>query len=787
MFSEQPLIISSEQENNYEDPSSQRPKSFKKVVLIVGLCLAVIIFILSLVFIIKKYRDNKIEQIVETVEVERDTSTGALPGNEDPNGDISATSSVMTDTAIEYLTFTDFYEAPNNEITVNMLDYELPLNIKIDGLNYYDLSRKLNLDAAISSLNEKGFATLANPWQAQVNDFYSVYQQLEEKQLPFLITSDFIVYYYQNMLKKVFKEIEANIFYQNFWLINKELYEIAKNRYEMRLASIGNVNDAILEGQRMEMAFFAVTLELLKPKVDQVAIKGAIEDETKFNEGELERFYFNAPLYLRDDVLKEVELIKAGKENTKSPNLIYVRNYQDFIVPKEYKVDAKLNNFYLATKWVNSVFPLNYKDESCPDCLLDQEDWRLSMIAASFISQDLSNQPELKNRWARIYKLMGFFQGLREEINYVDFRDSLVNVFGDDYEIEALFSDRNPEAMENLEKIKNKISTKEYPAIRGSLDTSNTQIKKLIGFKMLADYYWPNEYIFNNLSWPKVSSYEGLATDDNSLTSCVGATSRSLIRCTGFSLDIVNLITPMDNNPVFKANSYYSNYQEASNQLKTTFNRDGLWHTSNYWSTLILMQSIVESNIKGLPNFTKSDAWYQKNVESAVSAWVNLQLPLEKLSLTPVFKGNSLSDFGRYGNDVYVEPNLPLINELIAANNMLADMFEALSINQEINLASQNIKAIDNDLYILQKIIIKELSGEDLNEKDSEAITEFALKYMLDQKREDRDKILILNSSSNKASIKQNLNKLKLLVLVHQSGDNKVLSVGPIWDHEEYR
>ena len=118
----------------------------------------------------------------------------------------------------------------------------MPLNVKIDVLNYYDLSRKLNLDPALAGLNSSGFAVIDNPWVKEAPDFYSIYSNLEEKQIPFLITSDFIIYYYQTVLKKAFKDIEENIFYDNLWSINKDLYnsgklqtEISDLKHELRL------------------------------------------------------------------------------------------------------------------------------------------------------------------------------------------------------------------------------------------------------------------------------------------------------------------------------------------------------------------------------------------------------------------------------------------------------------------------------------------------------------------------------------------------------------------------
>jgi len=786
MFSEQSTVLSSNQETLYEEPAAPK-RPLKKIILIIALGLSIVAFIVAIILIINKITQKKPEQvqpIIEKEEPEFNRDPINLPNlNGDKDDDELSGNNVLPYLNVEYLSFSDFYKAPDNNLNVNLKNYELPINIKVEGMNYYDLSRKINLDAGVADLNRLGFTILDNPWAKEVNDFYSIYGRLEERQIPIMITSDFLIYYYQNMLKKIFKDIEENVFYTNLWLVNKELYNLAKNRYEARLASIGQINDSILEGQRMEMAFFAVALELLKPDINQIVSKGSLDEKGKFSQIDAERFSFNPAPYLRADVLAEVALIKTGRESKKSPNLLYVRNYSEFQVPREYKNDAKLNNFYLAAKWLNSVFPLEYKSASCPDCLLDKEDWRLSMIASSLIATDFSSRSDLKNRWARVYKLMGFFNGLREEINYVDYRDALVALFGEEYTIEEVFDDYNKEAPNNLEKLKSKLLTYEYPLIRGALDKKDPANKTKIGFKMLAEPYWPNDYIFSRLIWPNVREYNGPEEKPNNLTSC--EVNRVVIRCNGLAIDIVNLVSPMAGQEIFDKNSQYLNYVRESNKLLTELNRDALWYTSNYWTNISVMKVVLDDKVKQ-PVFTNSPEWKKKNINTAVSTWVNMQLPLETVSLTPVFRGQSLSSFARYNDYAYIEPNLPLINELIAINNMMAQMFAALRLNEEIGSATHNIQLIDKDLQALKKIIIKELSGEELDEKDGETITDFARKYLVESSS-DRDKIIQIPFPKNKINVKENLSQLKLIAVVHLVGNNKVISVGPIWNNQESR
>src|SRR5680860_183191 len=788
MDGEDETIISEEsKEVEYDDYQTNNPGKLKKILLIVGLAVAVSFFVIIIVVIVKR-QSNKIDPIaVETGQENnnKNEQDNVLPDLNGENLD-NATSTQginLNNLEIEYLSFSDFYKNPEKDFELNIDNYELPINIKIDGLNYYDLSRKINLDPVINDLNSDGFAVLESPWQNEVDDFYGVYKKLEEKQIPFLITSDFIIYYYQNMIKQMFKGVEESVFYDNLWTINKELYEVAKNRYESRLATIGNINDAVLEGQRMEMAFFAVSLELLKPGPGQIAAKGAIEDKTKFSEGDVEKFYFNAPPYLRNDVLEEVQLIRSASEKIKSPDLLYIRDYREFAVPKEYKADAKLNNFYLAATWISSLFPVEYQSDGCPDCLLDQEDWRLSMIASSLISTDFSSRDNLKGQWAMIYKLMAFFQGLREEIDYVDFRDSLISVFGENYEVEALFDDQNALAMDNLDKLKGELMKYNFSAIRGAIDKTNVENKKLLGFKMLTDAYWPNDYIFNRLTWPNVGVYQGLDSRPNNLTACeIG---KKNVRCNGFSLDIANLVTPMTNNPVFIENTNYLNYEREASILNNQLMADGMWHTSNYWTTISLMKSVISEG-QQMPVYAKSDKWQQKKINTAVSAWVNLQLPLDELSLTPIFEGQILGEYFSFNEFVYVEPNIDLLDELIATNNMIAGMFSALGLNKEINLSSQTIKTMGDDLSMLREIVVKELTSEKINESDSESLRDFAKRYKIENIDND-NRVLYHDTVQGNRKLFQDLRKLNLIAIVHKIGENKVIAVGPVWNYKESR
>ncbi|MFA5155006.1 MAG: DUF3160 domain-containing protein [Patescibacteria group bacterium] len=791
---EEPTILSSELEQSapaeFIPDSPEPPSPLKKLLMIAGFSIGGLLLIGGIWFVTSKYvlTPASPENPAATSTPAATSAPATLPNLNVPE---TATTSVDTATssgqAVEYLAFSDFYEAPDNSFKSRLNDYELPLNVKIDVMNYYDVSRKLDLDPGLDNLNNYGFTTIANPWPKEAPDFYSLYSGLSSRQIPLVITSDFLIYYYQNIFKKTFKDVEENVFYDNLWEISREMYNVAKNRYESRLAAIGDINDSVLEGERLEMAFFAVALELLKPTTAQVAAKGEANPAGLFTSSEADHFYFVVPPYLRDDVLAEVKLIRDGRTKTKSPVTLYPRNYAEFVVPADYLANAKLNNFYLTTRWLNSVFPLNYKGKDCPDCLLDQADWRINLTAASLIAQDFSRLPEVKNKWARIYKVMSFFKGLRAQLDYVYYRDALVNLFGADYNLEQLFDDQNKEATANLEKLRVRLLSHDFPAISGALAKNDPANRAQLGLRMLAEPYWPNDYIFNRLVAPAVTTYTGSSTRPVNATACLSRPSNDYHRCNGIVLDVINLVHPVVGEDYFTENTNYVGYAAAARDLRQELDKSGVWHLNNYWTTLSLIKAALGADKSQLPAFARSQAWPSRTLQTAAAAWINLQLPLDKFLVAPVQKGQSLDNLARWSENSYVEPNLALLNELLANNNMLLKMFAALQLEPDVRLALQDVRGFSDNLESLKQIVVKELSGVKLTEKDNEFIADFTKQLQVAASPAAAKQLSITLSGRKSATLREDLSHLRLLVIIHQEGNNKVFSVGPVWDYWENR
>ncbi len=761
------------------------PSRFRRPLIVLAIIVTLLLLSLAVFLVIKRFRPvtNTPVKVIENTETATGSLAVILPTLESPLSEQSSASSTMlNDLALDALAFSDFYEAPSNDFKANFKDYKLPLNVKIDVVNYYDVSRKLSLDPYIDTVNSQGFALIDNPWAQTGATFSSIYDNLDAKQLPLLVTSDFLLYYYQNTTKRVFKDIEESVFYNNLWDMSQELYQVAKTRYEARLALIGNINDPVLEAQRLETAFFAVALELLKPQAEQISISSEDINPRLFALSEKDRFYFVVPPYLRDDVLAEVSLVRAAQAvKAKSPVMLYDRDYREFVVPKEYKQNSKLNNFYLATGWLNSVFPLNYRSSDCPDCLLDKADWRINLTAASLISQDFSTQTQLKNRWARIYKVMSYFQGLREDLNYTHYRDSLTELFGANFQSEELFATKNKEAGANLDKLQAKLLTYRWPEIAGALNHEKDQAK--IGLKVLSESYWPNDYIFSQLTTPAVGKYLGQTVAASNQTTCRQKNNTN--RCYGSVFDPINLAYPVTDNAYFTENSNYQDYSSQAEGLRTELDELSAWQANNYWNTLYLSRVLLSTDKTQSPLFTRSSAWQDRNLKAAAGAWINLQLPLQNYSLSASDQPEQKLAFSRNPDNVYVEPNLALINELLANNTMLLATLNALHLNAEIRPSLADVNNLSRRLTDLRDVVQKELSGEALDKEDNDKIINFVRELTIDAPTAQAQQIAIKMPAGGNLNL--DLSRFKLLVLVRQEGDSKIFAVGPVWAYRESR
>ena len=693
----------------------------------------------------------------------------------------------------EDLLFGDFYREPISKVEVKNPGVQLPMNVKRDADNYYDFTRYINLDEVVDDLNINGFAVIDNPYYQEAKDFYSVYKVLQAKKLPLFVSNDFLIYYYQNMFKNLYKRIEADVFYQAFWDINHELFIIADKRYRERLIKVGILNDPLLEAQRLEAAYFATSLALLTPNAEQILgpSKQDYVDPIKFTRLEAERYSFTIPDYLQQDVAAEVQLIlvaKPTKEPVQSPALRYYRHYDDFKIPAEYYKKAKLYNFYLANVWANSVFPLFFKSEDCPNCLLDRDDWEISFIAAHLVAQDFENNQTLKNKWAKIYKTISYFTGLRNELTYLHYRDALQQIFGKKATVEEVLAINNPDRDTNLVKLYNQIKTYTFNQANGGYDRQVTTLRPSQGLRLLQQHYWPDNYVFNHLLFDPIGRYINYnpKTIDQSVISVCSLSSTQAMRCRPNLYDIIRLIfTEPVAYPYINKNSNYQYYDQKMTELRKYFaDFDSVdWHNSSFWSTVLLSGQMLQN--RQVPNlgYTDTAAWTNQLLDTSAGAIFNSQLPVDSWQLSYRQEASLQTGEDLIIKYNFIEPNLTLLNELLADTYMLFKTMYHLDL---VKANDNDFSQLINNLVALKRLAIKQLNDQEFTFEDWRFLNEFTSQYYINEFAEKTTLKAFINPSSGQPySLQQSLEGVKLLISVQFYQNRRVLAVGPIFNYQE--
>ncbi|MEI6378601.1 MAG: DUF3160 domain-containing protein [Candidatus Falkowbacteria bacterium] len=699
------------------------------------------------------------------------------------------------DLKAEEIFFGNNFVTYDDKPKIKAIDIAYPLNIKAEVANFYDFTRQIPLkDAEISELSTKGYVVIDNPFAKTSNNFLPVYKELNNHKLPFLVTADFLFYYTQNYLKGIYKNIEADLFYRTFWQNNATLFQQADKRYRDRYAKLGVINDPVLEGLRLEAVFFATNLELLRPKAGQilppskesVITQSGVAD--KFTQMEAQEFQFTVPDYLAQSVAEEIALIKqAGRVAavSKSPALLYQRNYTAFKIPEDYSGNPKLSNFYLATIWSRSEFPLFYIDKDCPTCLLDKEDWLVNQTAAHLIARDISANQELKNKWAKIYKAIAFFTKLSSELSYLDYNAAFKQLFGEK-RVEDVFDSANPTRETDLLSLRNLLAANAFDPAKGAFNRQTEEGRRESGFRVLQEVYDPAKYLYDRLIYKSVGTFINYDSKKiyPSLNTLCESGFHVTTRCRAIGLDIINpLFNETIDNPYYDLNTNFTGYTNQVPYLRNHFIKFGVndWHDNIYWSTLDVGRKYLNNRKISVFPYSMTPTWANQALSTVLAATTNSYLPLDVWTPTS-WQVNALKTPSTVKYH-YVEPNLVLISEMEAMSQMLFKTF----INLEIVKDNDNeFVNLTNDLDKLRQLVYAEQEGTDFTNQDWLFLNDLVSKFTLKSERNKTWRLRFTNPDTKReALLEQSMAGVKLLVEVQRQQSRNIMVVGPVFSFHE--
>lgn len=457
-------------------------------------------------------------------------------------------------------------ELPSDKLdfSINAPQYQLPLNLStIKNLN--TVLNKLEIkEIPKDLLSKNGFVVFktvgllkdtkiytayseTTPLSPE-NDFTAFYKALNDNKIPVFITSDSVLHLFHIFFDLTLKQIEEKTFFNYLWDISKTLFDESVKDYE---TSSGELKEAA----KRNVAYFAVALNLLKPKENQILTdeklkelycQGWMSDEdckqfiemqktnlNDFTEDSLLRYSFETPSYVKDLVNKELSLIENHSGFAQSPIFIYKEDYSQYVPRGHYTSKELLKNYFKALMWYGRMtFLLKGSNEIEPgkttcggyEGIISTYDAKIQTLQSSLITLHFLANEDVQKKWSSMYALTSFFVGVSDDLGPEEYGKSIAEILGKDTVNINDLTKKLPQIQKTLEslpyepKIYSGLGECEMlmpcpPLTNEDIQKLKAEAKELLsqtkGFRLMGQRFTIDSWAFSEIVSPYSGEYTG--------------------------------------------------------------------------------------------------------------------------------------------------------------------------------------------------------------------------------------------------------------------------------------
>ena len=561
------------------------------------------------------------------------------------------------------------------------------------------------------------------------------------------------------------------------------------------------------EAARRNAAYFAVALSLLQPKTMQIQSTQVQETEESygfvndslFPSGSEEQYQFEVPAFVKEDVEAELALIEAHDGFEISPIFRYEEDYSQYVPRGHYTRSEKLQNYFKAFMWQGRMSML------LKDKLIKSEDpakdARIQTIQASLISSQLEKEPELLENWDRIYGVTAFYVGFSDDLGPYEYMEAMDSVFGNG---EREFNETA------VEELKTKLAEYQGPQIYGGTgncaleppftpEQADECLENTKGFRFMGQRFIPDSYIFSNMVGAYTGEYKEEYTGENKtpFTLVISEAGRP-IRGFPRGLDAMALLG--SERAVYWLDelndSSYENYSVQYGEMDSEFSNFSAaeWNRNLYWSWLYSLQPLLKDYGNGYPTFMQTDAWQDKELNTALASWTELRhdtILYAKQSYTMVETGMPVPPEEKPVVG-YVEPVPDFYARLLALTSMTNQGLDKMGVLDPTSKA--RLTNLEEILSRLQTISEKELENEELTAEDYEFIKTFGDQLEgtiedVDDKAKKTTIVADVHTDGNTETVlEEGVGHVEMLVVAYKLPDGRILiGAGPVMSHYEFK
>ena len=306
----------------------------------------------------------------------------------------------------------------------------------------------------------------------------------------------------------------------------------------------------------------------------------------------------------------------------------------------------------------------------------------------------------------------------------------------------------------------------------------------------------PDSYMFQQLVFPSIGLFTGPIAGRPPFT-WVDAGGVPPIRGFPRGLDVMAVLGSRHAEEILEAagDTDYERYDEKLAELKDKFSAftSEEWNRNLYWSWLYALRALIEEREQGYPNFMRTEAWQDRQLNAALASWAELRhdtILYAKQSYTMTL--GAAPPPPRQLPRGYVEPVPEFYARLLTLTQMTARGLSDMDVLDE--QASDRLKALEDILQRLLDISQKELANEELTDDDYRFIRYFGshLKGATRGVEETGSKTTIIadvHTDSNTGQVlEEGVGYVQKIVVAYQLPDGRIVAgMGPVLSYYEFK
>jgi hypothetical protein len=674
------------------------------------------------------------------------------------------------------------YKATPVSFTPSSPPYSLPLDLT-QVANSGQIQNEFNLSSGQEALLAgNGFIVIPQSGE----DIVQPYKNLKDREIPIFVTTDTLLHLYHIQFNEILKRIEEEEFYSQLIDMSLAMLQRAESDYQAFTQS------TLKEAARRNVAYFAVALKLL---------------ETPSN-----KIDFDIPSYVKKEVNAEIENIEAHRGfaasaifNSPDSQNLYEEDYSQYVPRGHYTRSEILKSYFKAMMWYGRMaFLLKGGD----DALISEKDAEIATIQASLISTELPgvkvSDYTAKDIWDRIYAVTAFFVGTADDLTPYEYLSSIKKVFGQDFAPNQLTDETR------MLELKAELAQMRNPEIYGgsgvcvvfppvTKERLYECLAKTKGMRFMGQRFVPDSYMFQNLVTPAVGMYTGTGNPFTMKMTMLGPA-----RCFPRGLDVMAVLSSDRAYEILKreGDTEYqgkdTSYDQQLKQLKEEFAAFTMedWNRNLYWSWLYALRPLLEEFSKGYPTFMQTEAWQDKELNTALASWAELRhdtILYAKQSYTPRLASAPAPPPPPKPLLGYIEPVPEFYARMLDLTKMTRaglSQLGALSQEEDNRLASLE-SVLDRSL----SIAIGELEGKELTQDDYDFIRDFGSSLqsiIVGVEAEGKETTLVADvhtdTNAPEEVLEEGVGYVDLILVAYKVPDGRIIiGAGPTLSYYEFK